>query len=1798
MALNENMNEEQDMPVPQEPVQQQEPVEQQEEVTLPQPLTKEEEEKILAGEIPEFPEGVPTELVEEVARGVEDVISKAITPQVEDSAQVIDIPSPVQEPGGIADAQAQEPRMGPETIFNNDGFEVYYTTDKKDIDVDYVFSDPKGKVSVIFNRGYVDDMVNSQGYVVGSNYLVRELIKMDRQLAEEKGIDFSFRNAYLGSMADLYIDAMKRLGKNVSKLNPNSQRFQMYAASKEGAREIDQALTFIYYHDKFNGEIPGNIKNKLELPEGRGRLDSRFAGLTDREYENMGPVGKIGYNIAVAGKTMADVALPFWGDITPEVVPDVAPVGEIIGTFAGYMVPFSAASKVMAAKNFLQAEKYGRIPGVLVRGAVAGVAADSYVFDSDEGTLGNVFAEFDSKLINNAFTTALAIDIDDPEWEAKAKIALEGVILGGALDATVSKLRKLKLGERIPGFFKKMEARLGGDGLPKTSGFTPELDKAILELKTQRQSLQEEADRVAKQLAETPGSGQPVEMLGAKLKEIKNNILELATVEDALAGKYTSGELSEEKLEAVKQFVENTKEVVDVRLDFQGSLVPVKEETLTRAEFVEELKKVRLEGRQQLPWSEYQNFLKRFEKGEFTLEQVQSVSQDVQFQFDDRLVQYANKLRSEDTPDQALVEDLVQMADILYKLDPKGQQNKLRLALAYDILEEMKLEPDARARQLVPADIETNVNTLKKLLVGELSDLEAKEILVNRARSNKASPDAIAKTLKKRGIDKVTDYLKKGKLRQLVDIAVDVRTNNILYSIGLPMLATVGGGLVRSFRTIEYGAGKGLQSVGGGIEAVAGKLGVRFREKTRLIDTTKKRIFNLEDELQDPLISGTAREESIEGGIKGFKRQLRDLDRTAGRVEKEIKILKKIEAATDEESLKKLLAEAEEMGLVVEDPRIRKEAQEAWEEVDKLRAADESAEKIDEAVRLAEDKTKFVPSENPPRISDLEDELAVLKDPTYRRVDVSAETIDNIFYTLSGGKIRLAGRDPEPKDFVRLIMGLLSASAPSRIDPSIAKKSESLLGAGLREGYNPKLGIDPAGLGRLGKLAQGIDNPVGRTFATTLVSILEFIPRKALGVIDEGLKTRDFTREFLMRIDENIKVLSPATEAVGVSTSQQREIAGIIKEAMLGALGSKDTGDALDLVEIIMERVKEVSVPYVAPGTRGRVLGDADVELEAITLEELKKLDLPEEVRDAIGETLSSLEKFTEERRIAAEQLPAIRKIVERTVEEAQQFARETTVTQDVPPMLEGLIKGMQRYAPTRAAAPFARATVNLGAMAFARTPVLNLLIKKERQALSGALGKIEQTRSLGKVFVGGGLWWVGNAFSDTDGDDKGVHLKVVDKGSWKEYSLMVPMSGGKFEDQLRASALRWYTNNSKIIARELEREGLPNTPENAVEYILDNLPEWEDRGGFVRLDLSRLGPFSTLVEAGMAIHEHTNKTPWEYMTEKEQERSPVWDIVTDVFNLINKQGYFDAATDFLELFTDADYAAEAYIKGWGADLISPGKGLFSTAGEPGQLDFRPSREEPKGAQKLFNQPVARWLGLTEHPSKLMKKRDFLGRVIDAPDRLGHTVGKKYDVDLITSEMEELGFVKRVPKPLSIPKFPDIDLRKFKLNPNLMTKEERKKMDTFLVAKDGQNAYEDFLIMSGSVNVTMSKYDPIKDSAINGLQEYFKSQEYKTLKDTILSLEEGYTRQEQATAEAAYKQIRSDINWWIGRGRDKASSVLNGYAHLYVNEDGESLAEVQDALTKSTRKGEMEVHRLRQEQRLKGLDALRSGGNK
>jgi uncharacterized protein (DUF2267 family) len=250
-------------------------------------------------------------------------------------------------------------------------------------------------------------------------------------------------------------------------------------------------------------------------------------------------------------------------------------------------------------------------------------------------------------------------------------------------------------------------------------------------------------------------------------------------------------------------------------------------------------------------------------------------------------------------------------------------------------------------------------------------------------------------------------------------------------------------------------------------------------------------------------------------------------------------------------------------------------------------------------------------------------------------------------------------------------------------------------------------------------------------------------------------------------------------------------------------------------------------------------------------------------------------------------------------------------------------------------------------------------------------------------------------------------------------------------------------------------------------------------------------------------------------------------------------------------MFSEPEWAAEAFVTGWFASMVSPMKGFLSTAGELGQQDFKPSQYEDRLTAQLFNQ-----LGgpITGTPSEVMKKRDFLGRVVDAPDRVGFLLGKKEHADLINAELEFLHIKKRTPAPDKISSFPGMTLSKFTLKEDL-TAEEKQTLENAIPARDGVNAYEDYLIMAGSTNLGAN------NSQVSELQKYFKSSGYKNLKSQIENIDENASIVEVKGAELALKEIKKVVSRLSTAGNRAASAKLWNVGHLYVNSVGETLKE-------------------------------------
>tara|TARA_R110002020_G_scaffold132746_7_gene296374 strand:+ start:15961 stop:19587 length:3627 start_codon:yes stop_codon:yes gene_type:complete len=113
---------------------------------------------------------------------------------------------------------------------------------------------------------------------------------------------------------------------------------------------------------------------------------------------------------------------------------------EGVSNFALGFVPFMGAlSKVGKAH---QAFKLGSA----AKGAVAGGLTDLTVFQGLEGRLSDMIEE-DGRL-SNPISEFLASDADDTEIEGRLKNALEGLMLGGAIDGIITGVKAIKAGRK------------------------------------------------------------------------------------------------------------------------------------------------------------------------------------------------------------------------------------------------------------------------------------------------------------------------------------------------------------------------------------------------------------------------------------------------------------------------------------------------------------------------------------------------------------------------------------------------------------------------------------------------------------------------------------------------------------------------------------------------------------------------------------------------------------------------------------------------------------------------------------------------------------------------------------------------------------------------------------------------------------------------------------------------------------------------------------------------------------------------------------------------------------------------------------------------------------------------------------------------------------------------------------------------------------------------------------------------------------------------------------------------------
>ena len=110
----------------------------------------------------------------------------------------------------------------------------------------------------------------------------------------------------------------------------------------------------------------------------------------------------------------------------PQIYKPQTGVGEVTSTVGQFVTGFLGPNKFLKGKGL-----GGTLGKSTLRGMTAGAIADFTFFNPHEGNLSNVLEEFNSPILNNTVTQYLSVDEDDSDLEARLKLMIEGVVLGG-----------------------------------------------------------------------------------------------------------------------------------------------------------------------------------------------------------------------------------------------------------------------------------------------------------------------------------------------------------------------------------------------------------------------------------------------------------------------------------------------------------------------------------------------------------------------------------------------------------------------------------------------------------------------------------------------------------------------------------------------------------------------------------------------------------------------------------------------------------------------------------------------------------------------------------------------------------------------------------------------------------------------------------------------------------------------------------------------------------------------------------------------------------------------------------------------------------------------------------------------------------------------------------------------------------------------------------------------------------------------------------------------------------------------
>ena len=207
-----------------------------------------------------------------------------------------------------------------------------------------------------------------------------------------------------------------------------------------------------FSQEELDAIVSGGVTPKLPTDFGQPQQEEPERPIWDTADVVMSvPRGVVGFGKSVWN--LADWAsfdlLPDWhtnplGTSKSTVGGFVEGVAQIAAGFGAGGLALKAATKIPGAVGAASAWLSGAgggAAGVVRGGLTKGAIADFISFEGNAGRLSDLLVETDNPALNNAVTQYLATDMEDGELEGRLKNALEGAVLGVALEGVIAGIK-------------------------------------------------------------------------------------------------------------------------------------------------------------------------------------------------------------------------------------------------------------------------------------------------------------------------------------------------------------------------------------------------------------------------------------------------------------------------------------------------------------------------------------------------------------------------------------------------------------------------------------------------------------------------------------------------------------------------------------------------------------------------------------------------------------------------------------------------------------------------------------------------------------------------------------------------------------------------------------------------------------------------------------------------------------------------------------------------------------------------------------------------------------------------------------------------------------------------------------------------------------------------------------------------------------------------------------------------------------------------------------------------------------